>query len=116
MKVYDIAGVLYTQVTPAKTLFHSTMIHEVVNRGDCFMVEVRSGKLTVLSGELVRKANWFTVALFPTSNVELDTAGVIAKMKPIKPKTDTVLVKRMKADIEKARKLLDDTQVKLEGL
>ncbi len=107
MIVFSIAGVLYTKVTPAKTLFHSTMVHEVVNRGDIFAVEVATGKLTVIDGKLADKAHWFNTMIVPTEPAE----------KPVvKSKTDTVLVKKMKADIAAARELLDETQIKLAGM
>lgn len=43
-------GVPYMRVTPSKSLFHSTTIHEVVNRGDFFAVNMATGELTVLKG------------------------------------------------------------------
>lgn len=38
----------YMKVIPAKSLFNSTMIHEVVTRGDFFAVSLGDQKLTVL--------------------------------------------------------------------
>jgi hypothetical protein len=36
------------RITPAKRLFNSTMIHEVVTRGDFFAVNLQTGVFTVL--------------------------------------------------------------------
>lgn len=41
----------YTRIIPAKKLFNSTMIHEVVNRGDIFALNVNTGIFTVISGK-----------------------------------------------------------------
>ena len=38
------------RVIPTKTLFRSTTVHQVVNRGDFFAVNMNSGLLTVLPG------------------------------------------------------------------
>jgi hypothetical protein len=38
----------FMKVIPSKTLFRSTTIHEVVNRGDFFAVNMTTGILTVL--------------------------------------------------------------------
>lgn len=94
MRVFEIAGVLYTRVIPAKSLFHSTMVHEVVNRGDIFAVRVADGVLTVLDGKLAMNANWFTVSLVPTPAPILEPA----KQKT-KQKADTVTVAKMKKEI-----------------
>jgi hypothetical protein len=41
---------LYIRTIPAKTLFKSTMVHEVVNRGDVFAVRVKDQVLTIVPG------------------------------------------------------------------
>lgn len=43
-------GVEYIKVTPSKALFRSTMVHEVVTRGDIFAVDPRTNTLTILPG------------------------------------------------------------------
>lgn len=45
-------GELYIRVIPSKALFKSTMIHEVVNRGDVFAIRVSDSTLTIISGKL----------------------------------------------------------------
>ena len=45
-------GELYIRVIPSKSLFKSTMIHEVVNRGDVFAIRVADSALTIISGKL----------------------------------------------------------------
>lgn len=45
-------GELYIRVIPSKSLFKSTMVHEVVNRGDVFAIRVKDSTLTIISGKL----------------------------------------------------------------
>jgi hypothetical protein len=52
MKVIVRYSVPYLVCTPAKSLFSSTLIHEVVNRGDLFAVNLLDGTLTVLPGTI----------------------------------------------------------------
>lgn len=42
---------LYIRVIPSKRLFNSTMVHEVVNRGDCFALHVETQQLTIIPGK-----------------------------------------------------------------
>lgn len=42
---------LYIRVIPSKILFRSTMVHEVVNRGDCFALRVSDQQLTIIPGK-----------------------------------------------------------------
>ena len=39
---------IYLKMTPVKTLLHSTMLYEVVTRGDFFVVNVSTGNFTVM--------------------------------------------------------------------
>ena len=41
---------LYIRAIPSKRLFNSTMVHEVVNRGDVFALHVESQQLTIIPG------------------------------------------------------------------
>lgn len=47
-KIFMFDGVPWMRIVPAKRLFNSTMIHEVVNRGDMFAVSLLTGVFTVL--------------------------------------------------------------------
>ena len=38
----------YVKIIPAKKLFNSTLIHEVVNRGDVFALNLSTGIFTIL--------------------------------------------------------------------
>ena len=38
----------YVKIIPSKKLFNSTMIHEVVNRGDVFALNLSTGIFTIL--------------------------------------------------------------------
>lgn len=42
----------YMKIIPSKRLFNSTMVHEVVTRGDFFAVDMESKQFTVLGGDL----------------------------------------------------------------
>jgi hypothetical protein len=46
--VFVFAGTPYLRVVPVKKLFNSTMVHEVVTRGDFFAVNLTNNHLTVL--------------------------------------------------------------------
>ena len=50
MKAFYLDDELYIRVIPGKNLFKSTMVHEVVNRGDVFAVRVRDSLLTIIPG------------------------------------------------------------------
>jgi hypothetical protein len=43
-------GDLYIRCVPSKALFRSTMIHEVVNRGDIFALRCKDQCLTIIPG------------------------------------------------------------------
>lgn len=45
-------GDLYIRVIPGKKLFRSTMVHEVVNRGDIFAMRMKDQMLTIVSGNI----------------------------------------------------------------
>ena len=44
-------GDLYIRTIPGKSLFNSTMIHQVVNRGDVFAMRVSDQTLTIIPGK-----------------------------------------------------------------
>lgn len=79
MKAFTFNGDLYIRCIPAKSLFHSTMVHEVVNRGDIFALRVSDQKLTVIPG----------LSVVEHCNFE----GSVAKA------PETLLVKKMKAKL-----------------
>lgn len=51
MKTFTYKDELYIRCIPGKKLFQSTMIYEVVNRGDIFAVRVRDQVLTIIPGD-----------------------------------------------------------------
>lgn len=51
LKVFDLDGTLYMRVIPGKRLFQSTMVHDVVNRGDIFAVRLEDSVLTIVPGK-----------------------------------------------------------------
>jgi hypothetical protein len=51
MKAFIYNGRTYIRCIPGKNLFKSTMVHEVVNRGDIFGLDVESQVLTIISGK-----------------------------------------------------------------
>lgn len=50
MKAFMHEGELYLRVIPVKRMFNSTMVHDVVTRGDVFAVRVRDSAFTVIPG------------------------------------------------------------------
>lgn len=42
---------LYIRTIPGKALFNSTMVHQVVNRGDVFALRVSDQSLTIVPGK-----------------------------------------------------------------
>lgn len=50
LKMFKHQGEWYLRTVPAKTLFRSTMVHEVVNRGDILAVRLSDHILTVIPG------------------------------------------------------------------
>ena len=50
MRAFRYKGDLYIRCIPAKALFHSSLVHEVVNHGDIFAVEIATQKLTIIPG------------------------------------------------------------------
>lgn len=50
MKAFIWNGDLYIRAIPGKSLFHSTMVHEVVNRGDVFALRCKDQVLTIVPG------------------------------------------------------------------
>lgn len=53
MKTFIYENDLYVRCIPGKKLFNSTLIHEVVNRGDVFAVRLRDNRLTIIPGTAV---------------------------------------------------------------
>jgi len=50
LKTFYYKDELYVRLVPSKMLFRSTMIHEVVNRGDVFAMRVSDQHFTVIPG------------------------------------------------------------------
>jgi hypothetical protein len=50
MKAFAYNGAIYVRLVPSKPLFRSTMVHEVVNRGDVFAMRLTDQMLTVVPG------------------------------------------------------------------
>ena len=68
LKALYIDGRNYYKVIPAKRLFNSTMIHEVITRGDFFAVDLETGTLTILAGHLLASpSNTIELTFKPTS-------------------------------------------------
>ena len=55
LDVFQYNGRHYLRCNPAKSLVQSTMVYEVLTRGDQFAVELATGKLTIIKGEEVVK-------------------------------------------------------------
>lgn len=50
IKAFYYKDKLYIRAIPSKQMFHSTMVHEVVNRGDVFAMRVEDQVMTVVPG------------------------------------------------------------------
>lgn len=50
LNTFTYAGQLYVRIVPSKQMFRSTMVHEVVNRGDVFAMRVSDQQFTVIPG------------------------------------------------------------------
>lgn len=53
MKAFICSGDLYLRVIPSKYLFRSTMVHDVVNRGNIFALRLKDQMLTIIPGGTV---------------------------------------------------------------
>jgi hypothetical protein len=51
LKTFYYKNDLYIRVIPAKSLFNSTLVHEVINRGDIFAIRVSDSHLTIVPGK-----------------------------------------------------------------
>lgn len=50
MKTFTYNGELYIRVIPAKTLCRSSLIYEVITRGDIFAIRAKDSVLTIIPG------------------------------------------------------------------
>lgn len=50
-KFFTVKGRTFMEVTPADSLTRSTMVKDVLKRGDKFVVDMNTGKLTILSSK-----------------------------------------------------------------
>ena len=50
MKTFTYNNELYIRCIPGKNLFKSTMVHDVVNRGDIFALRVSDQVMTIIPG------------------------------------------------------------------
>lgn len=50
MKAFIYEGDIYLRVIPVKRMFQSTMVHDVVTRGDVFAVRMKDSSFTVIPG------------------------------------------------------------------
>lgn len=50
MRAFIYEGDIYLRVIPVKRMFQSTMVHDVVTRGDVFAVRMKDSSFTVVPG------------------------------------------------------------------
>ena len=50
MKAFRLNNTVYIRVIPSKFMMNSTMIYEIVTRGDILAMEIDSQKLVVIKG------------------------------------------------------------------
>lgn len=84
MKAFIYKGQTYIRLIPGKRLFQSTMVHDVVNRGDIFGMNIETQVFTIIPGnaqvshcELT--VNTETVFAIPSS---LQTKATFKKPEP----------------------------------
>jgi len=65
LQAFEYNGDFYIRVIPGKNLFKSTMVHEVVNRGDVFAVRLRDSLLTIIPGTAEVTHHAIEVVLLP---------------------------------------------------
>ena len=51
MKTFTYNSELYIRLIPGKALFNSTMIHEIVNRGDVLAMKVSDQSIRIIPGK-----------------------------------------------------------------
>lgn len=51
LNAFKLDNEWYIRTIPSKALFKSTMVHEVINRGDIFAVRISDSQLTIISGK-----------------------------------------------------------------
>lgn len=63
LKTFYYNDELYIRLVPSKRMFQSTMIHEVVNRGDVFAMRVKDQQFTVIPGtaEVLHSEHWLVI-------------------------------------------------------
>lgn len=81
MKAFIFEGEMYIRCIPAKTLFHSTLVHEVVNRGDIFALRVSDQKLTIIKGLSIVEHIEVDVAMAPKKDTK--TVAAMKKQLPL---------------------------------
>ena len=73
LKTFTYKGELYIRAIPGKNLFRSTMVHEVVNRGDIFAVRVSDQSLTIIPGTSQVKHYEHKLNIFSTGKASGNT-------------------------------------------
>ena len=52
-KAFVFNGQPFMKIVPSKRLFRSTLVHDVVTRGDIFAVNLTTGEFTVFPGSIL---------------------------------------------------------------
>lgn len=65
MRAFIFQDELYIRTVPGKNLFKSSMVHEVVNRGDIFAIRVRDSLLTIIPGKAEVEHRSLELVLLP---------------------------------------------------
>lgn len=86
MKAFIYKDEAYIRCVPGKRLFQSTMVHEVVNRGDIFAIRVSDQLLTIIPGTaevehyemLIYERGMEPISVYPPAKQAEPTAQEIA--------------------------------------
>ena len=72
LTTFSYQGEQYIRAVPGKNLFRSTMVYEVVNRGDIFAIRVRDQMLTIVPGAADVEHNKMDIGLLVPVHMSLD--------------------------------------------
>lgn len=75
LRTFYYKGQLYIRLVPSKPLFNSTMVHEVVNRGDVFAMRVSDQQFTIVPGKADVTHTTLDLTVSLTDHKQIDMFG-----------------------------------------
>lgn len=84
IKTFIYNDQLHTRIIPSKRLFNSTMIHEVVNRGDIFALNIETSQFTIIpSHQLPPDVSSYNLISVHEPDKQLKAAQAKAKIRKL---------------------------------